>query len=66
MIYIPEEFLIDKKNMSKVAKILNALNIDVYTTSEETAMRQAKNELSKLGETKIIEKIEDGFFTFGA
>lgn len=63
MVYVPEEFLTDKNNMEEVHSILSLLDNDLV---EEDLRNDVVKKLSDLGELKIIEKLVDGFFSFGA
>jgi len=63
MVYVPEEFLTDKSNMEEVHSILSLLDNDLV---EEDLRNDVVKKLSDLGELKIIEKLVDGFFSFGA
>lgn len=63
MVYVPEEFLIDKNNMEEVHSILSLLDNDLV---DEDLKDDVVKKLSDLGELKIIEKLVDGFFSFGA
>lgn len=63
MAYVPEEFLIDKNNMEEVHSILSLLDNDLV---DEDLKDDVVKKLSDLGELKIIEKLVDGFFNFGA
>lgn len=63
MVYIPEDFLIDVNNMNKVHDILSLLDEDLVT---EDRKDEVLEKLNNLGETKIVEKLKDGFFSFGA
>lgn len=63
MVYVPEEFLTDKNNMEDVHSILSLLDNDLV---EEDLRNDVVKKLSDLGELKIIEKLVDGFFSFGA
>lgn len=63
MVYVPEEFLTDKSNMEEVHNILSLLDNDLV---EEDLKNEVVKKLKDLGELKIIEKLVDGFFSFGA
>lgn len=63
MVYVPEEFLTDKNNMEEVHSILSLLDNDLV---DEDLKDDVVKKLSDLGELKIIEKLVDGFFSFGA
>jgi len=65
MVYVPEEFLTDKNNMEEVHSILSLLDNDLVIV-EEDLRNDVVRQLSDLGELKIIEKLVDGFFSFGA
>lgn len=59
MYYIPKEWIIS--NEDKVFEILNKVNTDVIDKDIDII-----SELEAIGETIIIEKIEDGTIMFGA
>ncbi|CUU48424.1 hypothetical protein [Clostridium beijerinckii] len=65
MVYISEEFLNDKYNLNKVYEILNKLDYDIKGYDDYTE-EDAIKELKELNEDIIIEKLNSGFFTFGA
>ncbi|MVX66569.1 hypothetical protein GKZ28_23145 [Clostridium chromiireducens] len=65
MILIPDEFLNDKDNLSKVYEILDKLDYDIKGYDDYTE-DDAIKELKELNEDIIIEKLNSGFFTFGA
>lgn len=65
MILIPDEFLNDKDNLSKVYEILDKLDYDIKGYDDYTE-EDAIKELKELNEDIIIEKLNNGFFTFGA
>lgn len=63
--YIPEEWLIDKQKMDKVAEILDELDTDIKYEGcydENTAIK----DLNKIGETIIVEKLKNNELSFGA
>lgn len=59
MYYIPKEWIIN--NEKKVFEILNKVNSDIIDKDIDII-----SELEAIGETIIIEKIEDGTIMFGA
>ena len=61
--YIPEDFLKDVNNMDKVYDILSMLNNDLVN---EDLKDKVVKKLEDLGELKVIEKLLEGFFSFGA
>lgn len=65
MIYIPKEWLKNKDNMDKVYEILNKLDTDIKYSNNYTG-DNAIVELKEIGESVIIEKLNSGFFMFGA
>lgn len=65
MVYVPDEFLTDKSNMEEVHSILSLLDNDLVLV-EENLKSEVVKKLNDLGELKIIEKLADGFFSFGA
>lgn len=65
MIYIPMELLKDKSNLNKVSEILNKLDNDIKYDGYYN-INEAVKELKELKENIIIEKLENGFFNFGA
>lgn len=54
MMYIPKEWYVDEKNAQEVRKIFGKYFIDTDMQTEK-----AREELLELGETKIVEKIDD-------
>lgn len=65
MIYIPNEWIVKSENKDKVFKILNRLDKDIVDRSNYS-VNDAINDLVELGEMKIIEKLRDNAFSFGA
>lgn len=65
MVYIPKEFLNDKENLNKVYEILNKLDYDTKVYDDYTK-EDAIKDLTELNEDVIIEKLNSGFFYFGA
>lgn len=59
MYYIPKEWIINDED--KVFEILNKVNTDVIDKDIDII-----SELEAIGETIVIEKIEDGTIMFGA
>lgn len=66
MVYIPLEWLKDKENSNKVHKILNKLDHDVIDIHDNYTKDDAINELEEIEEDTIIQKLNSGFFSFGA
>lgn len=56
MFYIPDDWLQNKSNMSKVRAIMNQHLFSDINPNLETLF----SELERIGEGKIIEKIKDG------
>ena len=65
MIYIPTPWLINPNNEDKVRKLLENLNQDLITDDLMDG-NQVIEELEKLGETTIIEKLEKNEIPLGA
>lgn len=65
MVYIPKEFLNDKENLNKVYEILDKLDCDIKSYDDYTKEDTIK-QLKELNEDIIIEKLNSGFFNFGA
>jgi len=62
MFYIPIEWLKDKNNSEKVHEILNE---DLYTDLNiSNNINNAIQKLNDIGETTIIEKLQDGTIVF--
>jgi hypothetical protein len=58
MIYIPEEWMKDKKNEQKIHEIFNE---HLYTDLNlDNNVELAIQKLNDIGETVVIEKIRDG------
>lgn len=66
MIYIPLELLKNRENLSKVHEILNKLDGDVIDIHDNYTKDDAINELEEIGEDIMIQKLNSGFFSFGA
>lgn len=66
MIYIPLELLKNRENLNKVHEILNKLDRDVIDIHDNYTKDDAINELEEIGEYTIIQKLNGGFFSFGA
>ncbi len=59
MLYVPKDWIKNKKNESIVHEILNKyLNSDINTD-----IASAIRELENIGETRVVEKIMDGTLT---
>lgn len=65
MVYIPKEFLNDRDNLNKIYEILDKLDYDIKGYDDYTK-EDAIKDLTELNEDIIIEKLNSGFFTFGA
>lgn len=65
MIYIPTPWLINPNNEDKVRELLENLNQDLIT-DDLINRNQVIKELEKLGETIIIEKLENNEIPLGA
>lgn len=65
MIYIPTPWLINPNNEDKVRELLENLNQDLIT-NDLLKRNQVIKELEKLGETNIIEKLENNEIPLGA
>lgn len=58
--YIPNDWIKDTKNKETVFQILNKYFYSDLQLSGNENYKKAKEELKRIGETIIIEKIEDG------
>lgn len=65
MMYIPNEWIINKKNEDIVHEVLNRMNIDIFD-ADDTIIKDGLVQLKELGETVILDRIEDGSVIFGA
>lgn len=65
MIYLPDDWTVYQKNKEEIINILNKLDADI-TEENNYSVDEAINDLIKLGELKIIEKLKDNAFSFGA
>lgn len=65
MIYIPTNWLVEPKNEDKVHDLLDELNQDLITDDSVTEA-EVIAELEKIGETIIIEKLNNNEISFGA
>lgn len=65
MTYIPTPWLINPNNEDKVRELLENLNQDLIT-NDLLKRNQVIKELEKLGETNIIEKLENNEIPLGA
>lgn len=65
MIYIPTPWLINPNNEDKVRELLENLNQDLIT-DDLMSRNQVIKKLEKLGETIIIEKLENNEIPLGA
>ena len=65
MVYIPTDWYVDVKNEKKVHKLISELNQDLIT--DKTPTREwIIEELEKIGEIKIVEKLDKGEIPLGA
>lgn len=65
MIYLPDDWIKNKDNTEKVRDILEELNEDVITSSYEEMVDMATAKLRNLGETTLVEKLENKEIIFG-
>lgn len=65
MIYIPKDLIKNSENEDKVWDILEKLDTDIKFEDCYTK-EDAIKELQELNEDIIIEKLNNGFFKFGA
>lgn len=65
MIYLPDDWIKNKDNTEKVREILEELNEDVITSSYEEMVDMATAKLRNLGETTLVEKLENKEIIFG-
>ena len=65
MIYLPTNWLVEPKNEGKVQDLLDNLNQDLITDDLLTEV-EVISELEKIGETTIIEKLNNNEIPFGA
>ena len=63
--YILNEWIKDKTNEKEIHEILESMNKDIVI-NEENPYKEGISRLEELGETIIIEKINDGTIIFGA
>ena len=63
--YIPTIWLVEPKNEDKVYELLDILDRDLITDDSVTEA-EVISELEKIGETIIIEKINNNEISFGA
>ena len=63
--YIPTILLVEPKNKDKVYELLENLNQDLITDDSVTEA-EVISELEKIGETIIIEKLNNNEISFGA
>lgn len=63
MIYIPNEWIIDKDNEENIHEIVDSLNTDIIT-DEEALKKDVIKRLTAIGETKVIENLDK--IPFGA
>lgn len=65
MVYIPTTWLVEPKNEGKVHELLDNLDRDLITDDSVTEA-EVILELEKIGETIIIEKLNNNEIPFGA
>ncbi len=65
MIYLPTDWLVEPTNESKVRELLDNLNQDLITDDLLTEI-EVVSELEKIGETTVIEKLNNNEIAFGA
>lgn len=65
MLYLPNNWLVKQSNEKKVRSLLDNLNQDLITDDLLTET-EVISELEKLGETIIIEKLNNNEMAFGA
>lgn len=65
MLYLPNNWLVKQSNEKKVRSLLDNLNQDLITDDLLTET-EVISELEKLGETIIIEKLNNKEIAFGA
>ena len=65
MIYIPTTWLVEPKNKDKVYELLENLNQDLIMDDLLTEA-EVISELEKIGETIIIEKLNNNEISFGS
>ena len=62
MIYIPTQWLKNAENEDKVAELLQSSHGDVINSEYNRKYQKVLTELEFMGETKIVDKIKEGFF----
>lgn len=65
MIYLPPNWLVEPKNKDKVYELLDILDRDLITDDSVTEA-EVISELEKIGETIIVEKLNNNEISFGA
>ncbi len=65
MLYILNEWIKDKANEKEIYEILEDMNKHALP-NDENPYNNGMERLKELGETTIIEKINDGTISFGA
>ena len=65
MVYIPTDWYVDVKNENKVHKLISELNRDLVT-DEMSTREWVIEELEKIGEIRIVEKLDKGEIPLGA
>lgn len=64
--YVLNEWIKDKANEKEIHEILEDMNKDIVIIGKKNSYKDGINRLEELGETIIIEKINDGTISFGA
>lgn len=62
MIYIPDSFLLDKKNMDKVHELISEASIGVRAADDPEPLKLLIDSLDKIGETKLSGMIKNNEF----
>lgn len=64
MLYIPNEWIINKENENRIYELLKSADTDLIAIGE-TPVKDLLKELEEIGETIIASKIKDGTIKFG-
>lgn len=62
MIYIPDEWIRNKKNEETTRDILDGIGTCIKTTDYKKDLSEAKKRLEEMGEDIILEKLKEGMF----
>lgn len=62
MIYIPNEWIKNKKNEETIRDILDGVCTCIKTTDYKKDLSEAKKRLEEMGEDIILEKLKEGIF----